>query len=167
MHYTTILFDADDTLLDFRRAEQSALHEVFTKYGLRTDAEFLSAYKQINRALWDSFDRGEIAKDVITKNRFVRLFRQFNISLDGVRFNEQYLDCLAQYGYTLPGAVELCRSLSARGMQLYIITNGIDRVQKSRLEKSGLAPFFSGVFVSETIGFPKPRREFSSMCCRR
>ncbi|MGN5601962.1 HAD-IA family hydrolase [Limosilactobacillus fermentum] len=42
------------------------------------------------------------------------------------------------------------------GYQLGIITNGVAKVQKSRLSESGLAPLFSSVLVSETVGVEKP-----------
>jgi putative hydrolase of the HAD superfamily len=36
------------------------------------------------------------------------------------------------------------------------VTNGIDRVQRSRLAASGLAPLFETVVTSESCGFAKP-----------
>ena len=39
MRYDTLLFDADDTLLDFHAAEKAALSRLFAAYGLQlTDA---------------------------------------------------------------------------------------------------------------------------------
>lgn len=158
--YSTILFDADETLMDFVRGERLALHEVFEKNGLRTDAEFLSVYDAVNHDLWDRYNRGEIKKKEITDTRFQKLFDHFSIALDGAEFNERYIACLANYGYLLPGALELCQRLFEHGMDMYIITNGIGMVQKSRFEKSGLAPYFGGVFVSEEIGVGKPHKAF-------
>ena len=36
------------------------------------------------------------------------------------------------------------------------MTNGIDRVQRSRLAVSGLAPFFDAVVTSQGCGYAKP-----------
>jgi putative hydrolase of the HAD superfamily len=36
------------------------------------------------------------------------------------------------------------------------VTNGIDRVQRSRLAASGLAPLFETVVTSQSCGFAKP-----------
>lgn len=36
------------------------------------------------------------------------------------------------------------------------MTNGIDRVQRSRLAASGLAPFFDAIVTSQSCGFAKP-----------
>lgn len=160
MQYTTLLFDADETLMDFRRAEQLALADVLQRHGLPASQDVLSAYHAINSELWERYNRGEIEKSEITSTRFVRLFALLSVPLDGVAFNERYLDCLALHGELLPGAEELCQTLYRAGFSMYIITNGIGRVQKSRFARSGLAPYFQGVFVSETIGIGKPHREF-------
>jgi putative hydrolase of the HAD superfamily len=39
---------------------------------------------------------------------------------------------------------------------LGVVTNGIDRVQRSRLAASGLAPLFETVVTSQSCGFAKP-----------
>jgi putative hydrolase of the HAD superfamily len=36
------------------------------------------------------------------------------------------------------------------------VTNGIDRVQRSRLAASGIEPFFDAVVTSQSCGFAKP-----------
>lgn len=40
--------------------------------------------------------------------------------------------------------------------RLGVVTNGIDRVQRSRLAASGLAPLFETVVTSQSCGFAKP-----------
>jgi putative hydrolase of the HAD superfamily len=47
------------------------------------------------------------------------------------------------------------RTLGAR-YRLGVVTNGIDRVQRSRLAASGLAPLFETVVTSQGCGFAKP-----------
>ena len=160
MQYTTLLFDADETLFDFRTAESNALRTVFSRHGLPQDGEFVETYHRINNGLWDSYNRGEIEKRVITDTRFVRLFEQFGVPLDGVDFNRRYLDTLADFGCLLPGAQALCRALYTAGYAMYLITNGVGSVQKRRFERSGLAPYFEGLFISEEIGAGKPKRAF-------
>ena len=41
------------------------------------------------------------------------------------------------------------------------------QTQYKRLKKSGLTPFFSGVFVSEEAGSQKPQKEFFDYCFRK
>ena len=40
--------------------------------------------------------------------------------------------------------------------RLGVVTNGIDRVQRSRLAASGLAPLFDTIVTSQSCGFAKP-----------
>ena len=40
--------------------------------------------------------------------------------------------------------------------RLGVVTNGIDRVQRSRLAASGLTPLFEAIVTSQSCGFAKP-----------
>lgn len=55
--YTTLLFDADNTLLDFDKAENEALKKVMTDYKLHITEENCRRYSEINDALWKSLKR--------------------------------------------------------------------------------------------------------------
>ncbi len=158
--YEVVLLDADQTLLDFRRSEADALQAAFEQNGLPADGEFLAAYHRINDGLWARDNRGEIAQREITDTRFVRLFSAFGIDLDGRAFNDVYLDHLSRFAYTMPGAIEFCRTLREMGVRQYVATNGIARVQKSRYKRSGLDAYMQGIFVSEEVGAGKPDKLF-------
>ena len=43
---------------------------------------------------------------------------------------------------------------------MYIVTNGIERVQSSRFAISGLSKYFEEIFISEAIGVNKPDVRF-------
>ncbi len=58
-------------------------------------------------------------------------------------------------GDVLPGCRAVLRAL-ARRYRLGVVTNGIDRVQRSRLAASRLAPFFEVVVTSQGSGYAKP-----------
>lgn len=49
--YTTLLFDADGTLLDFHAAEQQALINTFKKHQIPLTPELKEAYEKINTSL--------------------------------------------------------------------------------------------------------------------
>lgn len=160
--YTTLLFDADNTLLDFDKAERCALEKVMTDYNLSITEENCRKYSEINDALWKQFEKGEIEKDVIKSTRFRKFFEFLGVrkEFDSNEVNNRYLSYLREGSYTIPGAIELCRELTSRGYILYIITNGIAATQALRLQKSGLLPYIKDIFVSEEIGFQKPKKEY-------
>jgi putative hydrolase of the HAD superfamily len=67
-----------------------------------------------------------------------------------------YLEALSRRGDRLPGCRSVLRQLQARGLLLGVVTNGIDRVQRSRLRRARLESFFGVVVTSEGCGFAKP-----------
>ena len=160
--YTTILFDADDTLLDFNKDETQALLKTLQSHGVPTTDENIRAYKEINIGLWKALERGEIDKPTLKKVRFSLFFQKigFETTQDTFAINEEYLSNLGDGGNLLPGAKELIDHLKAKGYDLYIVTNGIEHTQKRRLIKAGILPCFSEIFVSETVGYQKPRKEY-------
>lgn len=160
--YTTVLFDADNTLLDFDMDERCALKRVMKLYGVPETEENIKTYSQINLSLWKTIETGELTKDELKRIRFGKYFSAigFHCDTDPFTVNENYLSFLSEGGNTLEGAADLCRELKEKGYDLYIVTNGIASTQKKRLTKSGLLPFFTEVFVSETIGHQKPKKEY-------
>ncbi|MCI8388465.1 MAG: noncanonical pyrimidine nucleotidase, YjjG family [Clostridiales bacterium] len=158
MKYTTLLFDADMTLFDFDTAELTAFGIVMNNNRIQyTNADF-EAYKSINAKLWERFGRGEITKDFLQAERFTAFLKTLDngyTESDGKRFNSEYVDALAECPMLLDGALELCRELSEK-YDMYILTNGISRVQKKRFAASEISRYFKDIFVSEDAGAPKP-----------
>lgn len=160
--YTTLLFDADNTLLDFHRDEKEALVKALNYFGVPVTEENIKIYSEINQGMWHQLEKGEITKPELKRTRFRKFFEAigFECNHDPLTVNEHYLSLLGEGGNTLPGAVETVKRLHAEGYELHIVTNGVALTQAKRLEKSGLLPYIGEVFVSETIGYQKPRKEY-------
>ena len=160
--YSTILFDADDTLLDFDKDETQALTTILEKYGIETSQENIKTYKEVNVSLWKALERGEIDKPTLKKIRFTLFFEKIGFVTDEDHFkiNEESLYNLGCGGNLLEGARELIENLKAQDYDLYIVTNGIEHTQRRRLTKAGILPYFTELFVSETIGHQKPKKEY-------
>lgn len=158
--YDVVLLDADNTLFDFDAAEHAALRRVLEERGYAFRAEAQSAYQEINRALWSAFDRGEVAQNFLVVERFRRLMGILGGDHDPADCNADFLTYLGENSALIPGAEELCRDLSAAGCRLALATNGVARVQRARLAASPLAPYLSGVFISEELGAQKPQPSF-------
>ena len=157
--YHTILLDADQTLLDFKRSESAALTEALAEMGVDADENMLNKYSEINSATWKRLERGEIAKSDLKTVRFAEFCKWYDLSLDIVRLAEQYLASLATKTFLIEGALEVCRRLS-QYCRLYIITNGIASVQHGRLDHSSLRPYFHDIFISDELGAEKPEKAF-------
>ena len=48
--------------------------------------------------------------------------------------------------------------------RMYGVTNGTAAVQKKRMAISGLSRYFSGLFISEEVGVPKPQKAYFDYC---
>lgn len=159
MKYTTLLFDSDDTLLDFALSEKTALMQVMCQNGLPFNDELHAAYSRANKIFWEAYERGEIEKSEIYVGRFKKFLQENNIDADAAHIAHGYESRLAEQFFTIDTAYELCEKLKNR-YDIYIVTNGNQNIQKSRLNGSGIIKLVKGVFVSETVGAPKPEKKY-------
>lgn len=159
MKYPYLLFDADNTLFDFDKAERRAYANVCRTHGLAFSDSGYALYRQCNGELWHDFDRGLCTKEFILVERFRRYLERSGQSAQPEALNHTHLETIANSAFLLPGALELCRTLAA-DHALYIITNGVEASQRSRFQLSPLVPYFKDMFISEAVGCGKPSRAY-------
>ena len=87
--------------------------------------------------------------------RFRCFFAKIHLDRNPALCNDIHLTALGQSTLLLPYAEETCRTLAANH-RLYLVTNAVASVQKSRLAASALRPYISGAFISEEAGASKP-----------
>lgn len=160
MHkYSFLLFDADNTLLDFDENERVSLTETLCHFGLPCDDRTLALYHRINLMYWEMLSRKEIGRDELLIKRFSTLFEKLGVTADPVAVENRYREGLGRGCQVVPGAMEVCTQLR-KEYRLYIITNGVAKTQHDRLDGSGLAGYMDGIFISDEIGYNKPDRGF-------
>ena len=154
--YSIVLLDADGTLLDYDKAEDYAFTAVCRDLGISASRDNdLSIYRRINAELWHALERGEIDQDTLAVERFQRLLQEIGQEADAKAMAEGYLSHLGEAGFLIPEALELVRDLADR-TRLVLITNGLARVQRSRLAASGLERYFTDIIISDEVGVQKP-----------
>ena len=89
----------------------------------------------------------------------IPLFNQLNINDDPVKASYTFLEYLSEGAYLIGDTYKVLEKLSKK-YKLYVITNGVAKVQYPRIAKVGIDKFFTNVFVSEEIGYQKPKKEF-------
>jgi 2-haloacid dehalogenase len=155
VRYRWILFDADDTLFDFGRAEAGALAGAFERSGIAFDPAWLPVYTRINRGVWQDLELGRITPDALRTRRFELLFEALGLELAAEPFSAAYLAALARQPHLVDGAEAVVRALHGRH-GIAVITNGLREVQRPRLERSAIADLVAHLIVSEEVGAAKP-----------
>lgn len=153
--YTTVIFDIDDTLMDFAVTEQAALHNTFLEFDIPNGfTDMHGSYRAISKVLWNDLEQGNIALRELGVERFRRLFLEHQTDTDPTDFSSAYLNYLGKEVHLMAGALEVLEQLSH--CRLVIMTNGFGEVQKSRLQNSELANLFEHIVISEEAGYQKP-----------
>ena len=66
-----ILFDLDETLLDFKRSESRALSNMLRHIGVEPTEKVISRYSEINKSRWKLLEQG-----LLTRRADMRYFLQ-------------------------------------------------------------------------------------------
>ena len=159
MRYDFLLFDADNTLFDFTASEKVAFHETFACRGIKTNKEMLETYSDYNRQCWQAHENGELSRAELVVKRFDLFLRHYDLEGDPSEINNEYIEHLSGSAILLPGALEMIEHLHEKA-GVYIITNGLAKVQMGRFAKTELTNHIDKIFISEQIGSQKPDRRF-------
>ena len=159
MKYKILLFDVDDTLLDFKDNERTSLKKLFEFYNFSDLENIFDTYKEINKSLWRSFENGEITREAVLNTRFSKTMKTYNINVSGSELEKKYREFLNEGHKLIENADIVCNELS-KTHRLFAVTNGVRETQIKRLKMSGLFPYFEKIFDSESIGYQKPSIEF-------
>lgn len=154
-----ILFDLDNTLMDFNKAEYNAFQEVMLHYGIVFTESVFKEYEIINANLWRELEQGLVTMDYVQKKRFAILFKHLNLLFDGEQANEYFHKMLQNQCELVPYAEEVCSVLSQQ-YQISIVTNGVYNTQINRIHNSVIDKFITNIFISELIGVEKPDIRF-------
>ena len=144
----TLLFDLDNTLLDFDKAEANAITRALGDVGISVTNEMRDCYHKINLAQWKLLEQGKMTREEVKMRRFKLLFQEFDIKASPQEVAKHYQDYLGQGHYFIEGAEEVLQELSKR-FRIYLVTNGTLSVQRGRLKSSGIEKYLQGVFISE------------------
>ena len=159
MSYKILLFDLDDTLLDFAANEAVSLNKLFQLHGYTFTDEIFQTYNSVNKQLWKDYENGGIILEEVLNSRFSETMNKLGQTVDGMEWENQYRELLSNGFQLMDGAYEVCSTLS-KSHRLFIITNGVTKTQIKRVKESGLSDFFEDIFISQSIGYQKPAKEF-------
>lgn len=158
-----VFFDLDDTIFDFKKAERIALSKTMRELGIVPTDEIIMRYSELNISQWKRLELGEITREEVKVNRYRLLFEELGVNLSPKLATSIYEENLKIGHYFIKDAEEVVKKLYEK-YDLYIVSNGAKAVQDSRIASSGIEKYFKGIFISETVGYEKPAKEFFDYC---
>ncbi|MCE5189419.1 MAG: YjjG family noncanonical pyrimidine nucleotidase [Eubacteriales bacterium] len=165
LRYRYLLFDIDNTLMDFSAGEKVALFQTMEELDTPiSDAEYRD-YLAINAGVWTKFEQGLLDSRTVQRLRFEQFLERLSLDPARAQFvNDRYVENLGRQAIVMDGAIEMLRRLKAR-YEIAVITNGLHLVQRARLERSGFLPLLGGVYISQEMGVQKPSKAYFDAVC--
>lgn len=158
-----ILFDLDETLFDFGKAESIAIMKTLSHLGVDAEESFVYVYSKINDSMWKLLEKGQIERSELKVRRFAMFLEAIGVDADASQTAVFYENALSQGHYYIDGAENVIFGLKDR-YNLYLVSNGTYKVQTGRLSGASITPCFKKIFISEKVGANKPSKEFFDIC---
>ena len=158
MRYQLLIFDLDNTVFDYDKAENFALDKTLRHFGCPVTAGIKESYRTINEETWQRFERGEITSVRLRTERFEKFGAYHGFVWEAEEVSSIYLENLGLGGFIFEGVESLLFELS-KDFRLAALTNGISDVQRARLANSPFKNLFKPLIISDEVGIAKPDRK--------
>jgi putative hydrolase of the HAD superfamily len=169
-----VLFDLDDTLHDdtyaFTSAAEMVAHEIAAEHGV--DALALKdAYIAEAEGFWTRLTPDQLQ----TKMSGLRE-RMWHSALAGfglgdhalaTRSADRYNHYRRTYLTLFPGALDLLRTLRARGVKVGMLTNGFAETHRDKIAVLELSDEFDAIFIADEVGMIKPDPLLFAYACAK
>jgi putative hydrolase of the HAD superfamily len=162
--YKAIIFDLDNTILNYGLCERDAMrralqdHDLFVRDHAGWEV-FWETFQRHNFRHWMDFVNGagpcRTIQDVL-RNSFRDALNK-SPTLHN-QLTETYWHYFCHICHFEDGAEEVLRTLSAK-YKLGIISNGIGEAQRKRLAAGNIIGLFQSIVVSDEAGVRKPKKE--------
>lgn len=166
----SVFFDADNTIINHKECEKLALIYLFENINISFKEEYQDIFRPLDRKLWDNASKNNptISKEKIPTYRFKKFFELININYsDYNRANLLFQEGLSSSVALIDNAEEIIKYLYNKKYNIFIITNGLARLQKPRIMNSCIYEFINDIIVSEEIGKSKPDPEIFNVLMER
>ena len=134
---TVLLFDIDNTLLDFSAGAMQAMEEIFRAAGLPYAPEMFAVFQVENDKLWARIERGELTIAGLRDVRWQTILARLGLEADGAAMEDAFRDRLHESAVPVAGAPEVLARLHGK-YRLCAASNGPYAQQVNRLRRAGM-----------------------------
>ena len=157
--YDVLLCDADDTVLNFQLAMRTSIINAARAVGIKaTDEKIIKEFRDITVIVWRKLEDEGLTRDELDTLRFAMLQERLNEDFDASAMSLAFQEEMKKTRFLIDGATEFLSAVRARGIKVYIVTNGFARIAHERLK--ALDGYNDGAFISDEIGYNKPDSRF-------
>ena len=157
-----IIFDLDDTLIDFASTRQAAHRcqaEHLDRRGIDS-AAFVKHCLNLDRPLFALFEQGRLTRDEYRLRRFADPLSAIGVAPDAplvAQLNKLFMDCVNDRPLLHDDVWPTFERLRSQGLQIAILTNGPSDGQRRKLKATGLGAAVDHIAIGEEIGVSKPQ----------
>ena len=172
MRYKAIFIDIDDTLLDYipccREAFDAAMRNLTPSFEEREGERLFQLFFDIAGRLFSEAKHGKytIAEvmDLYPKE-FIAAIGYPESAVDP--FKHAFRAAWGETHTLVPEAKEMLDILRTKGYRRFAASNSFGHLQRRRLERAGILPYFEDTYISMDIGYDKPDIRFFQEALRR
>ena len=163
-----ILFDLDDTIIAQTRGAEKLWDELCERYASRIEGidaqDLLSAIDEAKTWFWDDLERHRTGRLDLKKSRRNILAMAFEkLGIDNPELSIEIADTFTkereERSFLFQGAVKTLEKLCSQGKKLGMVTNGASDMQRNKIERFKLEPFFHCITIEGEFGRGKPDKD--------
>jgi putative hydrolase of the HAD superfamily len=160
-----IIFDLDDTLISYDAVTERVWEDVCRRFARGADGlKAESLYDAIGQArewYWADPERHRLGRlNLFEARREVVKLALSYLNIDSPGLGNQIADSFSiereEAAYLFPDAVDTLTRLRKKGLRLALITNGAGDMQRAKLQRFALEPFFDSILIEGEFGCGKP-----------
>jgi putative hydrolase of the HAD superfamily len=161
-----ILFDLDDTLLDYSasgaRCWQALCLEYAPRFGVAVEL-LATTLKQASNWFWSDPERHRSGRlDLKSGRRQVLRLTIEKLGMDRFSLGDEMADAFTlrreEMFAPFPGTIETLEELQLRGIRMGLVSNGSGEVQRTKIRRFELERFFKTIIIEGEFGVGKPEQ---------
>ena len=160
-----IIFDMDDTIITWETPPDVVWDALCRRYAPEADGlEAVKLFKEIGQSrdwYWSDLDRHRAGRlDLLEARREVVRMAFTRLNIDAPQLAEKIADAYSadreNTSSLVPGAIATLEGLRKRDIRLALVTNGGSDMQRAKIQKFKLTPFFDNILIEGEFGCGKP-----------